>query len=216
MVILSEAIRSKANELADGMGSDCEISDRICEFVREEVQYALEEWNVGADETLKLKKGMCAGKAQLAVALHRAVGIRARFKVLRIVPEEGLLEFIAKRLEERMRSEGPSDEREKIVRAIRSLPPQRDHVIIQVCPAGQWKDVDIAMDRYLDAGMKSMGLWKERKVISEQGPYDSLDPWIERRMERISVTEDRRRFFDIVNEQIEQIRKLGTVQATSI
>lgn len=207
--MMSEAIRGKARELADGIGSDHEISNRICRFVREEVQYALEEWNVGADETLNLRKGMCAGKAQLAVALHRAAGIKARFKVLKIVPGEGLLEFIAKQLEEDVGSEGFSEEKKKVILAIRSLPPQRDHVIIQVCLAGQWKDVDVARDRDLDAGMKLLGLWQKRKVVSEEGPYDSLNPWLERRMKRISVTEDRRRFFEIVNDQIERIRELG-------
>lgn len=208
---VTEAIKRKASELAHGTVSDSEISERICQFVREEVPYALEEWNVGADETLHLRQGMCAGKAQLAVTLHRATGIKAQFKVLRIVPEEGLLEFIARRLEETTNSEGSPEQNEKSIRAIRSLPSQRDHIVTQVSLGGQWRDVDVARDPGLDAGMRFMGLWQERRVVSEEGPFDSLNPWIERRMERISVAEDRRRFFDVINEQIEQIRKIGNI-----
>lgn len=210
---LPEAIRSKADQLSRGLGSDCEISEHICQFVREEIPYALEEWNVGPEETLRLGKGMCAGKAQLAVALHRAAGISARFKVLSIIPEQGLLEFIARRLEEQTTSQGSAEHKAKAIRAIRSLPSQRDHTIIQVCLGGQCKDVDLARDTGLDTGMRFTGAREERKVVSEAGPYDSLDRWIERRMERISVTEDRQRFFDVVNEQIEEVRKAGSVVA---
>ena len=43
---------------------------------------------------------MCAGKALLASELHRAMSISTRFKVIKVLGEGGILDFVMHRLEE--------------------------------------------------------------------------------------------------------------------
>lgn len=57
--------------------------------------------------------------------------------------------------------------------------------------------------------MRLLGLWRERKIVSEEGVFDSLDRWIEERMQRRTVLKDREIFFKLMNEHIERIRSVG-------
>jgi hypothetical protein len=57
--------------------------------------------------------------------------------------------------------------------------------------------------------MKILGTWKERKVVCEEGTFDSLDKWLEWRMQCRSVLQGRKLFFRVVNEQMEKLRMLG-------
>jgi len=203
------AIRQKAEELACGACSNREISERICNFVRDQVYYFLYEWNVKPNDVLKKKRGMCAGKMLLAAGLHLTMGIPSRFKVLKILGEEGLFDFVKRQLEGGGCPYISSEDKEKVIQAIVSLPLERDHIILQVLLDGRWVDQDIARDTELDYGMRVLGIWRERKILFEEGPFDSLDKWLEERMRRRTVLQDRKLFFRVVNEQIEKLRILG-------
>ena len=203
------AIRQKAETLAYGACSSREISERISKFVRDQIYYSLDEWNVKPIEVLKRKRGMCAGKALLAAELHLAMGIPARFKVLKVLGKEGLFNFIKRQLQEGQFPYLSSEDRERVIQAIFSLPLSRDHIILQVLMDGQWLDLDIARDKELDYGMKVLKIWKERKILSEEGPFDSLDKWLEERMRRRTILQDRKLFFRVVNEQMEKLGMLG-------
>jgi len=203
------AIRQKAETLAYGACSSREISERISNFVRDQIYYSLDEWNVKPIEVLKRKRGMCAGKALLAAELHLAMGIPARFKVLKVLGKEGLFNFIKRQLQEGQFPYLSSEDRERVIQAIFSLPLSRDHIILQVLMDGQWLDLDIARDKELDYGMKVLKIWKERKILSEEGPFDFLDKWLEERMRRRTILQDRKLFFRVVNEQMEKLGMLG-------
>ena len=204
-----DLIREKAKELAYGVVSEEGVSENINEFVRDRILYCLDEWDVKPIEVLKRGRGMCAGKALLASELHRAVGISTRFKVIKVLGEGGILDFVMHRLEEGKASFLSLEERERVREAIFSLPPERDHIILQVFLHGQWRDFDIARDRDLDRGMRLLGIRRERKVVSEEGVFDSLDRWIEERMRRRTILRDRELVFRVINEQIERIRSVG-------
>jgi hypothetical protein len=152
---------------------------------------------------------MCAGKALLAAELHRAVGIPVRFKVIKILGEEGLFDFVKRQLEEGQYPGLSSEERDRMVDTLLSLPLERDHIVLQVFLEGQWVDRDPARDRNLDDGMRVLGIWKERRIIFEEGIFHSLDKWLEGRMRRRSVLQDRQLFFQVVNKQMEKLRTLG-------
>jgi transglutaminase-like putative cysteine protease len=209
------AIRQKAEELAYGACSNREISERISNFVRDQIYYSLDEWNVKPVEVLKKKRGMCAGKALLAAQLHLAMGIPARFKVLKILGEEGLFDFVKRQLEEGQFPYLSLEDRERLIQAIVSLPPGRDHIILQVLLDGQWVDQDIARDKELDYGMHVLGIWRERKILFEEGPFDSLDGWLEERMQRLAVPQAREVFFKVINVQIEKVRLTGIMALKS-
>ena len=70
-------------------------------------------------------------------------------------------------------------------------------------------DFDLARDMDLDHGMKVLGIWKERKVLSEEGTFESLDNWLKERMQRRAVLQGRKLFFQVVNQQIEKIRSIS-------
>ena len=204
-----DLIREKAKELAYGVVSEEGVSENINKFVRDRILYCLDEWDVKPMEVLKKGRGMCAGKALLASELHRAMGISTRFKVIKVLGEGGILDFVMHRLEEGKASFLSLEERERVREAIFSLPPERDHIILQVFLHGQWRDFDIARDRDLDRGMRLLGIRGERKVVSEEGVFDSLDRWIEERMRRRTILRDRELVFRVINEQIERIRSVG-------
>ena len=176
--------------------------------MRDSIPYYLDEWNVGAEEVLQKGWGMCAGKALLAAELHRAAGIAVRFKVVKIMGEEALFNFAQRWLEEQRLS---AEDKQSLLNSFRSLPPERDHILVQVLVDNQWLDLDLARDEELDQGMRLIGVWKERRVLSQEGPYDSLDGWLEGRLKRRSVIQNRPLFFKIVNQQIEKIRQVGRV-----
>jgi len=204
-----DLISNKAKELVYGVVSEDEMCENINDFVRDRILYYLDEWDVKPIEVLKRGRGMCAGKALLASELHRAVGISTRFKVIKVLGEGGIFDFAKHRLEEFKDSSLSLEERERLREAILSLPPERDHIILQVFLHGQWRDFDISRDTGLDRGMRILGIWRERKVVSEEGVFDSLDGWIEERMRRRTILRDREIFFRVMNEEIEKIRLVG-------
>ena len=204
-----DLISKKAKELVYGVVSEDEMSENINEFVRDRILYYLDEWDVRPIEVLKKGRGMCAGKALLASELHRAVGISTRFKVIKILGEGGIFNFAMHRLEEFKNPSLSLEERERLREAILKLPPERDHIILQVFLHGQWRDFDISRDTGLDRGMRILGIWGERKVVWEDGVFDSLDGWIEERMRQRTILRDREIFFRVMNEGIEKIRSVG-------
>ena len=57
--------------------------------------------------------------------------------------------------------------------------------------------------------MRLTGIWKQREVLDEVGPFDSIDEWLKRRMCQRTVLECRQVFFEVVNQQIDRIRRAG-------
>jgi len=202
-------IREKAEKLVYGVHSDLEMSERICRFVRDAIPYCLDEWDVKPAEVLRKMGGMCAGKTLLAAELHRAVGILVRFRVIRIMGEEGLFAFVTHQLEEGTCLPLPPEKTKRMINNILLLPADRDHILSEVLLNGQWVSLDLARDTKLDHGMRVLGLWQERKVVSEEGTFDSLDQWLENRMQRRAILQDRELFFKIFNQQLEKIRLAG-------
>ena len=202
-------IREKAWALVCGVHSDPERSERICRFVRDGIPYCLDEWDVKPAEVFRKMGGMCAGKTLLAAELHRAVGILVRFRVIKIMGEEGLFAFVTHQLEEGACLPLPLEKTKRMINNILLLPPDRDHILLEVLLNGQRVSLDLARDTKLDHGMRVLGLWQERKVVSEEGTFDSLDQWLENRMQRRAILQDRELFFKIFNQQLEKIRLAG-------
>lgn len=81
-------IQELAKRIGNGCGGDqVRSAIEIFNWVREEVKYAFDFWNVKASETLRKRFGMCANKANLQVALLRAIDIPAGYVILRIKKE---------------------------------------------------------------------------------------------------------------------------------
>lgn len=86
--ISNPAIQSKSKMLISSCkGDEVCFAIRIFNWVRDEVKYGFDFWNVKASETMKKMFGMCANKANLQIAMLRAVGIPAGYGILRIKKE---------------------------------------------------------------------------------------------------------------------------------
>ena len=81
-------IKRKAKQILSSREcSDVDSAVRIFDWVRDQVKYAFDFWNVKASETMRKMSGMCANKANLQVAMLRAVGVPAGYGILRIRKE---------------------------------------------------------------------------------------------------------------------------------
>ena len=79
-------IQGKVKQILSSSG-DSNIAVRIFDWVRDEVKYSFDFWNVKASGTLWKMSGMCANKANLQIAMQRAAGIPAAYRTLRIKKE---------------------------------------------------------------------------------------------------------------------------------
>ena len=61
----------------------------------------------------------------------------------------------------------------------------------------------------LDRDMRLTGIWRQRQVLGEEGPFNSIHEWLKRRMQLRTVLECRQPFFDFVNQQMDKIRRAG-------
>ncbi len=208
---MDHSIEQKSKELTSEALSLRETSQRISDFVQNKILYYLDEWDVDPVDVFQKGRGMCAGKALLAVELHRAVKIPARFKIVKIHAGNDLFQFIAHRLEEMECPDFSLEDRRRVVHSILSLPRERDHILVQALLNGEWADLDIARDRNLDYGMRFLGIGEERRVISEEGPFDSIDEWLKERMKQRALLKGREIAFRAINGQIERVRLAGTM-----
>lgn len=78
--VKKQALRLKAS-------NDIDTAINIFNWVRDDVKYAFDYWNIKASETIQKMCGMCANKANLQISLLRAAGIPAGYGVLRIKKE---------------------------------------------------------------------------------------------------------------------------------
>ena len=79
-------VQGKVKQILSSSG-DSNTAVRIFDWVRDEVKYGFDFWNVKASETLRKMSGMCANKANLQIAMLRAAGIPAAYRTLRIRKE---------------------------------------------------------------------------------------------------------------------------------
>ena len=208
---MDHSIEQKSKELTSGALSHQETSRKISDFVQNEILYYLDEWDVNPVDVFQKGRGMCAGKALLAVELFRALKLPSRFKIIKIYGENDLFQFIRNRLEERESQESSPEDRKRVGRSILSLPPERDHILVQVWLDGGWVDLDLARDKELDYGMKVLGIGERNRIISEEGPFDSIDEWLIERMRRRVIVDKRERFFRVINGEIEKVRLAGAM-----
>lgn len=176
--------------------------DTICKFVKE-FDYAYDDWYVKASGTLQVKAGMCSGKTNLFVAMLRAVGIPARYRVLKVEAELMLFEWI-------------TGQDEQIAQQMGEPYHEQDHVLTEVYIDG-WKAFDTSRDTPLEKGLRKLGIPVDIKPLSLPGipkplVLASFDDWARDRQGRRRLTGRERTVFSLANEQLEKIRLIGRSQ----
>lgn len=85
----SPEIINQARRLTFNCRNDVERAIVIFNLVRDEIKYRFDHWSLKASTTLERKSGMCANKANLQVALLRAIGIPTGYGSM-IIKKEAL------------------------------------------------------------------------------------------------------------------------------
>ncbi len=80
-------IIQKAQNLTNEVSSDKEKAIAIFNYIRDDVEFFMDPYFETASNTLKAVKGFCASKANLQVALLRAVNIPARYHIFHVKKE---------------------------------------------------------------------------------------------------------------------------------
>ncbi len=76
-----DAVREMAAEVTRDARTRRDAAVALFYWVRDEIAYTMGDWNWRASQTLTLRRGTCSNKANLMVAMARALGIPAGFHV---------------------------------------------------------------------------------------------------------------------------------------
>ena len=146
---------------------------RIFNWVRDDVKYAFDYWNVKASETIQKMCGMCANKANLQIAMLRTAGIPAGYGVIRIKKEA--LKTIAN---------------DEIYTKSSDI---TIHIFCCVFLNGQWVSADATVDKELfDAAYLEVPGWKysdwngdnhlqmsPRYIVENLGTFANIDEYMD-------------------------------------
>lgn len=100
----NELIKNKALEITKNDKDIIEKIKKIFYFMRDQIKYKFDFFNIKASETLKKSSGMCANKANLQVTLLRSINIPASYGIIK-VSKFCLQPIIKKEIFEKIKSE---------------------------------------------------------------------------------------------------------------
>lgn len=185
-------LQERALKEITGAKSLREKAERILTWVRDNIPYALDEWDVPASQTLRKGYGMCMNKTNLAVAQLRSFSIPARYRFLLIQRNEWFESIVI----------GGDKELALMYQAV---PLHIQHVVCQFYVEGQWEEFDPARDSLLEQGFQVLGIPQQRVIVAELAIQASPEEFIFHRSKH--VVDRREEFFRKVNQQIQKIRQ---------
>ncbi len=195
----SKEIREKVLELIRGTRSESEKFRRIFHFVKE-LPYGLDDWDLKASQVLNKGWGMCSGKTNLLIAMLRAAGIPARYRIYQIKADKVMGDFLG--------TEGTGFAKNV------DLGQLRDHIDCEVW-LGKWINCDPGRDTALEKGLIRLGGSLEReKIVDSRGRVKYvrmaiIDRWLIERQNRRKIRSNREEIFTAINRGFERLRELG-------
>jgi len=195
----SRRIKQKVLELTGGCRSRQAKFNSLFAFVKE-LPYGFEDWDLKASDVLRKGWGMCSGKTNLLVAMLRSAGIPARYRVYRIRADNALWGRLGN-------ASGQSGRLEE-------LGEERDHVDCEAW-LGHWIACDPGRDSAMEKGILKLGGTLERHVVTDdrgRAIYLRLvvfDRWARQRQSRRAFRGGRAAVFAAINNQLDELRKLG-------
>jgi transglutaminase-like putative cysteine protease len=171
--IYDPEIKKLTRDLIYPCKDDVSSAIQIFNWVRDEVKYNFDFWNVKASETLQKMSGMCANKANLQIAMLRSIGIPAGYMVLRIKKET-------------LRTIATDELYEKSSDII-------VHVYCCIMLNGQWIGADASVDRELyEAAYVYVPDWDyvewngenhihipDNYIVDVSGPFANVDEYMD-------------------------------------
>lgn len=166
-------VRRKSLSLSSGCAGPVGAAVAVFDFVREEIPYRFDYPARHASETLAAKRGNCFNKANLQVALMRAMGVCAGYEVM-LVTREIFRPLLPARIFEMVR--------EPTV-----------HVCAACCRDGKWITADATIDgEIFSAFYRGRNGWKHESwdglsreripaefVLEHQGVYAGVDLFLQ-------------------------------------
>ena len=152
----NERIVNLARKITSNCKSEKAKAVKLFDYVKNNYKYAFGPWDLLASQTANLNHGMCTTKANLLVALFRASGLPANFKVIKIKAREvfgkfAIFNFFTKKISE-----------------------NSIHIYASVFFDGKWHDVDPSLDKPLIRGLVLSG-YDKNMLIDWQGDGDYLN-----------------------------------------
>ncbi|MGD9381700.1 MAG: transglutaminase-like domain-containing protein [Candidatus Thorarchaeota archaeon] len=151
-----------AEEICQGAFTEKERALRIFSFIRDEIYFGINNMKTKATGVLRLRTGECGTKTNLQIALLRAVGIPARFRITRC-KSEALRGIVPDWLANRM-------------------PPAVSHFWCECFLEGRWVSCEAMLDRPLYESLLEKGQIKLEEIptIDWDGESDLtvMKPWI--------------------------------------
>ncbi len=197
----SPLIKQKVQELTAGCSTRRSRFEHIFTYVKE-LPYGFEDWDLKASEVLKKGWGMCSGKTNLLIAMLRAAGIPARYRVYRIKADRALLSRMSRS--------------NNLLARFGELGDERDHVDCEVW-LGRWESCDPGRDSAMEKGILKLGGDLKRHVVTDNTGKERylrlavIDQWARQRQSRRAFRSDRTDVFSDINRQLDLLRKLGSV-----
>lgn len=152
----SKEIHDRLTVILKGVKTPKEAAVKIYYFVRDEIKFATGDIGLKASQTLKVGKGPSLLKGSLMIAMLRAAGIPARYRLIDADDRKvnGIVDDLSYRLFPLFR---------KLLKNQTVL-----HIIPQAYLDGEWLDADPLFDKEFFAGLK-------RKNIDALKNMDSID-----------------------------------------
>jgi transglutaminase-like putative cysteine protease len=157
-------VKLTAEEITKNAKTPKDAAFEIFYFVRDKIPLAFVNPYTTASETLRLRKGSCFTKATLQMALLRAVGIPARFRVMEFKGNdpnewEGILPSLV----------------------VSRMPEQFPHYFAEVHIEGRWIMADATFDKSLIAdiegwnGEEDVCSIEEEAILSDMGAFAFIE-----------------------------------------
>jgi transglutaminase-like putative cysteine protease len=157
-------VKLTAEEITKNSKTPKDAAIEIFYFVRDKIPLAFVNPYTTASETLRLRKGSCFTKATLQMALLRAVGIPARFRVMEFKGNdpnewEGILPSLV----------------------VSRMPEQFPHYFAEVHIEGRWIMADATFDKSLIAdiegwnGEEDVCSIEEEAILSDMGAFAFIE-----------------------------------------
>ena len=157
-------VKATAERITEKVKTRKDAAIEIFFFVRDKIPLAFVNPNTTASETLRLRKGSCFTKATLQIALLRAIGIPARFRVMEFKGNdpnewEGILPKIA----------------------LSKMPEQFPHYFAEVYIEGRWIMADATFDKSLISdiedwnGEEDVCSIEDEAILSDLGAFAFIE-----------------------------------------
>ncbi|MDD5610537.1 MAG: transglutaminase-like domain-containing protein [Candidatus Omnitrophica bacterium] len=176
-------IKNTAIKITQGFANDKDKAVALFNYVRDNILYKFDYWNLKASSTLKKSYGMCTNKNNLLIAMLRAVNIAAGYGILQVRAREYfgpiMLDFFKKRISE-----------------------ESVHIYTQVYLGNKWIKCDPSTDKSLSEKTAYFNYSTElvrwngfndamdkilpEHIISDSGPFDCIDSKLDKKPKNVT------------------------------